>query len=101
MREDHDYQVTFDPKTGVHTWIAPNGRTYPVGPDHDLSLTADHDNPHPSLYRQPPLPDTTTDQTTPADDQEPDTKQTGDKEVDDPTQAMLDALIRKYGKESA
>ena len=86
MREDHGYQVTLDPTTGVHTWIAPNGRTYPVGPDHELSLTADHDNPDPSRYRQPPLPDPAPSEAKP------------DERPSDTTQAMLDALIRKHGR---
>jgi len=96
MREDHGYQVTLDPTTGVHTWIAPNGRTYPVGPDDELSLTADHDNPDPNLYRQPPLPDATGSEATPGHGAKAD-----DAKADDATQAMLDALIRKYGKEAA
>ena len=82
----------------MRTWIAPNGRTYPVGPDHDLSLTADHDNPHPSAYRQPPLPGTATDEATGVigDSGIQDSTEAGDT-----TQAMLDALIRKYGRKAA
>jgi hypothetical protein len=103
MREEHGYQVTYDPQTGVHTWIAPDGRVYHVGPDDDLSLTADHDNPDPSLYRQMPLPGTTADEATPGGHKDTDDgKDVADhNKPDDATQAMLDALIRKYGKEAA
>jgi hypothetical protein len=89
MRTIHGYQVTFDPTTGTHTWTAPNGRVYTVTLDDDLNLTADLDNPHPSAYRQPTLPDG-------------DSSNVGDgnggHRTDDTTQAAFDALIRKYGR---
>ena len=88
MRTVHGYQVTFDPTTGTHTWTAPNGRVYTVTLDDDLNLTANLDNPHPNAYRQPTLPDNTP-------------PEAGDeKTAGDTTQALLDALIRKYGKPS-
>jgi len=89
MRTIHGYQVTFDPTTGTHTWTAPNGRVYTVTLDDDLNLTANLDNPHPNAYRQPTLPDS--DSPDAGDDN-------GAHQTDDTTQAMLDALIRKYGR---
>jgi hypothetical protein len=35
---------------GRYQWITPNGLTYTTGPDHVLRLTAEVDNPDPSLY---------------------------------------------------
>ena len=55
LRTNHRaYQVAINVK-GIHTWTAPNGRRYLVGPQDRLSLTADLDNP--TTYQQPPLPD--------------------------------------------
>ena len=54
LRTNHRaYQVAINVK-GIHTWTAPNGRRYLVGPQDRLSLTADLDN---APYEQPPLPD--------------------------------------------
>jgi hypothetical protein len=97
MRTVHGYQVTFDPTTGTHTWTAPNGRVYTVTLDDDLNLTADLDNPHPSAYRQPTLLDDTAAGPRPTSDE----KTAGEaRQAGDTTQALLDALIRKYGKPS-
>ena len=107
MRTVHGYQVTFDPTTGTHTWTAPNGRVYTVTLDDDLNLTADLDNPHPSAYRQPTLPDETLPDETLPDDTTAGPRPTGDektageaRQAADTTQAILDALVRKYGKPS-
>ena len=100
MRTIHGYQVTFNPTTGTHTWTAPNGRVYTVTLDDDLNLTADLDNPHPNAYRQPTLPDNTPPEA--GDEKTTGSSNAGDDngahQTDDTTQAMLDALIRKYGR---
>ena len=102
LRTNHRaYQVAINVK-GIHTWTAPNGRRYLVGPQDRLSLTADLDNP--TTYEQPPLPDP---------DQKPATRnrkpfnrnQKHDKTIganehntgySADTQNAFDTLIRKY-----
>jgi hypothetical protein len=55
LRDIPGYQVTLI-RPGLTEWRTPNGRAYYLTPDAVLRLTADLDNPHPSLYRPQPPP---------------------------------------------
>ena len=102
LRTNHRaYQVAIN-VTGIHTWTAPTGRRYLVGPQDRLSLTADLDNP--TTYEQPPLPDPDQKPATrnrkPVNRNQKNDRTTGINEHNTgysaDTQNALDTLIRKY-----
>jgi len=104
LRTNHrDYTVAINVR-GVHTWTAPNGRTYTVGPDDRLSLTADRDNP--TDNRDTATADSPTNGQATVHhkrDSDPPAKGTNNRFTgyDDATRNAFKALIRKYANPGA